>query len=252
MTARPKLIFIGTGEAFDEELPNTSILYDSGETRLLMDCGYSVPQQVWRQSGDPEFLQGIFISHHHADHAFGIPAVLTRMWETKRSTPLTLLGHEGTQVYIRNLMEMAYPTLLSRLGFPLEFMEVRAGDQVPFRELQLAFAQSVHSVTNYSLRISQGGKTICYSGDGSFSDATRELFRGCDVLIHESFAWERRVPSHASLKEVLEMAGAQNVKKYCLVHLQRDFKKKVGDLLRDLPQMSLNLLVPKPGEEMYV
>jgi ribonuclease BN (tRNA processing enzyme) len=247
-----KLTFIGTGEAFDEELPNTSILCDTGETRLLLDCGYSIPHQVWKQSTDPNFLHGIFLSHHHADHVFGIPALLTRMWETKRSGPLTIIGHKGTQTYIQHLMEMGYPTLLSRMPFPIEFMDVQAGEPASFRELGLSFAQSIHSVTNYSIRISYGGKTVCYSGDGSFSEATQALFRDCDFLIHESFHWERLVPLHASIKELLEMAQTQNVKTYCLIHLQRDFKKKVWDFLKDFQQGSLKLLVPKPGENAYL
>jgi ribonuclease BN (tRNA processing enzyme) len=252
MASNLKLTFIGTGEAFDEELPNTSILCDTGETRLLMDCGYSIPHQIWKQNPDPDFLHGIFLSHHHADHTFGLPAVITRMWETKRSTPLTIIGHTGTQEYVHKLMEIGYPTLLSRLEFPLKFIDVHAGDQIQFRELELSFAQSIHSVVNYSIRISYQGKTVCYSGDGSFSEATKALFKDCDFLIHESFSWERIVYLHASIRELLEMVREQNIKTYCLIHIQRDFKKKVWDFLRDFQQEPFKLLVPKPGESVYL
>ncbi len=41
-----KIIFLGVGEAFDENLPNNSQLVMSGKTNLLLDCGFTVPQQA--------------------------------------------------------------------------------------------------------------------------------------------------------------------------------------------------------------
>jgi hypothetical protein len=37
-----ELVFVGTGEALDPALPNTSLLY-RGPRALLLDCGYAVP-----------------------------------------------------------------------------------------------------------------------------------------------------------------------------------------------------------------
>jgi ribonuclease BN (tRNA processing enzyme) len=37
-----ELTFIGTGEATDPDLPNTSLLYRGART-VLLDCGTSVP-----------------------------------------------------------------------------------------------------------------------------------------------------------------------------------------------------------------
>ena len=38
---------LGCGEAFDETLPNTSLLVNTGALKMLLDCGYSVPQRFW-------------------------------------------------------------------------------------------------------------------------------------------------------------------------------------------------------------
>ena len=58
-----KINFLGVGEAFDNVLPNTSILVSSKKTNILLDCGYSVPQQYFKLSNNPNFLDAIYISH---------------------------------------------------------------------------------------------------------------------------------------------------------------------------------------------
>ena len=45
-------IILGCGEAFDETLPNTSLLVKSS-VLLLLDCGFSAASQVWQAAPDP-------------------------------------------------------------------------------------------------------------------------------------------------------------------------------------------------------
>ena len=47
LVASATVRFIGTGEAFNPHLPNTSVLY-SGRVKLLLDCGYGVPTRFGR------------------------------------------------------------------------------------------------------------------------------------------------------------------------------------------------------------
>lgn len=85
-----KIIFLGVGEAFDENYPNNSQLIATDKTKLLSDCGFTVPSQLWKYNPDPNFLDLINISHQHSDHFFGLPAVLLRMWEGGRERDLTI------------------------------------------------------------------------------------------------------------------------------------------------------------------
>ena len=89
-----EITVLGCGEAFDDALPNNSYLVRIGGSVLLLDCGYSIPPRLWHFEHDDSAVDLIYISHAHADHYFGLPAVLGRMWEQGRTMPLTILqGH---------------------------------------------------------------------------------------------------------------------------------------------------------------
>ncbi len=83
-----KVEFVGVGEAFDETLPNNSQILQWGDSRLLIDCGYSIPHAFWKHHPDSEYLDAIYISHRHADHYFGLPSILVRMAEDGRKKKL--------------------------------------------------------------------------------------------------------------------------------------------------------------------
>ena len=61
-----EITFLGVGEAFDERLPNTSILVQTGSedggVTLLLDCGYSVPPRFWELGLETDNLDGIWIA----------------------------------------------------------------------------------------------------------------------------------------------------------------------------------------------
>ena len=86
-----KIVFLGVGEAFDENYPNNSSLVLTDKTKLLLDCGFTVPSQVWKFNPDPSLLDAIYISHRHGDHFLGLPALFLRMWEGGRKRDLEVI-----------------------------------------------------------------------------------------------------------------------------------------------------------------
>lgn len=51
-----KIIFLGVGEAFDENIPNNSHLIISEKTKVLLDCGLTSAPQMWKFNSDPSYL----------------------------------------------------------------------------------------------------------------------------------------------------------------------------------------------------
>jgi ribonuclease BN (tRNA processing enzyme) len=244
-----KIVFLGVGEAFDETLPNNSHLILS-DTTLLLDCGYSAPGQIWKYSPDQSLIDGLYISHTHADHYFGIPALLTRMWEEKREKPLTIICPRGSRQIVEELIEYGYRGISNLYEFTIHYREADAEQSIGLNELELSFAPTEHPENNYAIKIHAGGHTVCYSGDGMFRKETEELYRNADLVIHEAYSPDKKIPNHACIADLIEMAKRNSVKCLALTHLQRDFRKReLKKLKEEIQNEDVNVLIPEPFEE---
>jgi len=235
---------IGCGEAFDERYPNTSVLA-SGPLTVLFDCGYSVPPALWQAGIGPGDIDLIYISHAHADHYFGLPPLLGRMWEDGRVKPLTILSQPAVLEQIRDLLDYGYRTLQKRFGYAIEY---RAAEPCEIAGVRFSFAPTNHSVTNLAVRAEAGGKSLFYSGDGMFTDASRALVTGADLAIHEAFQFEPS-PVHTDIPSLLAMADDQQVKRLGMVHVQRAVragqKERIEAAAAD---SSIDAILPLPGQ----
>ena len=247
----PELTFVGTGEAFDPSLPNTSLLYRGART-LLLDCGYGVPHALWRLSQDPNLLDGVYVTHLHADHSFGLPALFLWMREEGRTRPLQVFGGPGVARWLRKLLELGYPGAYAPdRCFSIVPVAVPPGSRLEWDGLEIRSARSDHPVRNSSVRITEGKLSFCYSGDGAPSAATRALYRGASVLVHECYAADQPVRGHATVDEVLKLGDECEVGTLCLLHIARRQKARVAEIVAAHHRRT-RVLIPAPGDRLPV
>ena len=67
-----KIKVIGCGNAFSAKNFNQSFLLEEDGRKLLIDCGYQVPQALRKAGEDFKEIDDIYISHLHADHIGGL------------------------------------------------------------------------------------------------------------------------------------------------------------------------------------
>lgn len=249
--ATPEVTFVGTGEACDPQLPNTSLLYRGGHV-ILLDCGYSVPAALWRVITDPNLIDAIYISHLHADHSFGLPGLLLWMREGGRERPLTIVGGPGLEPWLGRLLDLGYPgSFTESRAFPIEPVVADVGKQTRLGPVTLRTAQSDHSVRNLALRIEERGLSCCYSGDGAPTPETHALYRDADLLVHECWACGPGINSHAYVEQVLELAQQTRVAQLCLLHIGSDSRDAVAArIARGTGELSVS--IPAPGEVLPV
>jgi ribonuclease Z len=249
-----KVEFVGVGEAFDETLPNNSQVLQWGDSRILIDCGYSVPPAFWKRHPDPEYLDAIYISHRHADHYFGLPSVLVRLAEDRRTKKLTIFAAEGTKQTIVEMIDYAYLGILSKIKFEILFQEVSTDHPQEFKNSRFEFAVSSHPVKNYAIAVFADGSKYAYSGDGNFNEQTRHLYDSCSLLVHEAYTFgERKVPGHARVSEVVEMAVQQRVKRLALTHIQRNERKtKLDEIKEFVRNCGIDVIIPEPGDVLDI
>jgi ribonuclease Z len=118
------LVFLGTSASAPtaNRAPIALLLRRGGE-RLLFDCAEGTQRQLMRSSVGLPDLEQIFITHFHADHYLGLPGMLKTFSLRQREVPLTVYGPPG----LRDLFS-SLGRVFGKLSYPLELVEVRAGD----------------------------------------------------------------------------------------------------------------------------
>jgi len=255
-----KAVFIGTGEAFDENHPNNSHLVISGNRAIMLDCGDPSVHQLWRYQArnnlDFNFLDGVYITHNHSDHFFGLPALVSRMYEEKRTKPFTIFCANSIKKDIINIMQYAYQGMETPFGFLVSLNGIEPGETFDFKGLKLSFAETQHSKRNIAIKVSDGKQSICYSGDGTPTEKAIEMYRGSDLVIHEAYLYDEKVIGHGCIVDLIEMARKNNIAAIALTHLKRVYRRDIQGM-RELESVIAKenesgrprILLPNPLDE---
>jgi ribonuclease Z len=250
-----KVIFLGTGEAFDENIPNNSHLVITEKTKLLLDCGLTAAPQMWKFNPDQSFLDIIYISHWHADHYFGLPGLLLRMWEggeEGRTRPVTIISKKGFKDQFKKLMDLAYAGFQDKFNFKIEIIEVEENEEINFNDLKLSCVKTVHSGENFAVKIKDDKNVIAYSGDGS-PIAGSDFYKNLDLLILETYLYDKEIIGHSSIFSAIKFAEENNVRCLALTHINRDFRREeLPKIIDGITSDKVKIIIPEPLEEYEI
>ena len=252
-----RVTFVGVGEAFDETLPNTSLIVagrgPTGRASVLLDCGFTAAAAFFacpavaaseREAGP----DAVWISHFHGDHYFGLPYLLARLHESGRTRPLAVCGGPGTEGKLGAVLDMAYPNLRAKLRFALEPKSVSPGEAFFLAGFPAQAALAGHGAPCLALRLGVGEKALYYSGDGAPTVDSRELAKGCDVLVQEAYGIRAGVPGHGSVEEAVAFAREAGAATLAVVHVRRELRRERGEEIRRmLRDCGLAASLPGPG-----
>lgn len=252
-----QVTFLGVGESCDEDFPNTSLLIRKGDQpsgSLLLDCGFTVPPAFFARVDDPDALEAVWISHFHGDHFFGLPLLLLRLRDMGRRRPLSIVSQEGVEQVVGAALELAYPGFRESLGYELRFVVLKQGASADLFGLQWSAALNDHSQKDLALRLDNGSSALFYSGDGRPTEATLELARGCDLVVHEAYAVDGSTPGHSSVQECLAFARKAGSPRLALVHVQRGVRRSQAARIEEILQQAgdLRVVLPSPGESISI
>lgn len=257
--------FLGVGEAWDTRHYNTSMLLDDGKTSLLVDCGISSQIPMIRfleeEKNDLNYLDCIYFSHFHYDHAEGILPVLCVMakfdaapYLEPRKRPITIILPKGDGKRLVTSIKMHHTTVMEKFGYELKFVEVSPGDEIRFKSLKMRFSESRHSRKTLAVRIESGGKSFAYGGDGAPTKGSLKLYDGVDLLVHDAYSLKKsKALSHGTIPKLLDLAKKINMGKLALVHINRHERKdKMDKILKAISERGLKerVFIPEDGDEI--
>lgn len=100
-----QVTILGCGSAMPTTLQNPPSQLVSMNGKLFMiDCGEGTQLQMRKFKTRMSKLQGLFISHLHGDHFFGLPGLITTLSMLGRTSDLDIYAHEGISLMLKPLL----------------------------------------------------------------------------------------------------------------------------------------------------
>ncbi|PSP46720.1 MBL fold metallo-hydrolase [Halobacteriales archaeon QH_6_66_25] len=217
-----KLTFLGTGSAMPTgERFQTGLLLESGEDRLLVDCGSGVLHRLARTGTGYEGADTLLLTHHHLDHVSDLPVLLKARWLAGEDS-LTVAGPPGTRDLVEGLLDV-HEYMQDRLE--LSIREIDPGEGFSLAGFDVRSMETRHSMQCLAYRFVPAGAegpAFVFSGDSEAFEELIEFAGGAAVFVHDcSFPDDVDVSNHptpSSLGETLAGADAEIGRVY-LSHL---------------------------------
>jgi ribonuclease BN (tRNA processing enzyme) len=216
-----KLTILGAGTCipYPDHSPAGHLVEIDGNM-ILLDAGPGTIVRLAERGVSYRDLSYIVLTHLHADHALDLLTFLqannaTPGW--KRTEPVILVGPRGTEEWLSRLFDLFDGTAPE--GFALEIHEMGA-ETLAFQTWHLQTEPTGHTPTSVAYRVSDGRKSLVYTGDAANTQGIARLARDADLLLIECSlpdGWQ--TPDHLTPRQVGEVAGRANVRRVVLTHL---------------------------------
>ena len=153
-----------------------------------------------------------------------------------RKAPLNLRGPPGFKQVFERFRECTNtPSVF--FTFPLTVDEIQFGKRIG----NIETCRTDHSIPTLAFRISDGGKSICYSADTIYCPEVVEFAKNADLLVHEAtFLGDQESIAELTRHSTAKMAGIvgkeTKAKRLALFHIpppndrrESEFRSEAGD-----------------------
>lgn len=214
-----KLVILGSAAIPDLSHDNVYMLLDSGDLKILIDCGGSPSSRVMRAGLNFTELDALIVTHHHPDHVYGVPSLLMNLWLLGRRGDFPIYGPQKALQIIQGMMGLyewdTWPDILR-----LNLREIALAPDtlvISDRVLSITASPVAHMIPAIGLRIAnqQTGKVLAYTGDTMRDPSVVHLARDADILIHEATG---QYYGHSTGADAARDALDANAKQLVLIH----------------------------------
>lgn len=230
------LTFIGSGDAFGSGGRLNTCLHVTGESvNFLIDCGASSLIGLKAQGVSRNDIQGIFITHFHADHFGGIPFfMLDAQFFAKRTTPLTIVGPPGLRNWYEGVMETAFPgSSQTPPQFALTLTELQPSQTKTIAGVTVTPFQAQHGNPGglcFSYRFEAEGRAVAYTGDTEWTDELLQAAAHTDLFVAEAYFFDKNVRFHLNLTTLIEKLPLIQPKRLILTHMSAEMLQRLPTL----------------------
>jgi ribonuclease Z len=230
-----RMTLLGVGTAVpDQDRENTHMVWEGPDGLLLIDAGGSTYQRLLRAGLDPLKLRGIFLTHSHADHINGLPALLFQLSLAGFQSHLPIFANVPTIDLTRRVID-AFG--LEGHQVQVDWIAVAGGQEVPLNAeaYRLRVADTVHPRPCLALRFEErtSGKALVYSADTEPCSSVQDLAAGAAVLIHEATTAEP-FAGHTTPRQAGTVAVKAGADRLVLVHFSPKWTMSAAQAIEEI------------------
>lgn len=225
-----KLNFLGTGNAFNPNMGNTSAYFIDNDDLFLIDCGESVYHAIMN-AGLLTNAKNIhlMITHTHSDHVGSLGTLVLYVYWVLGKTLKIILPVDAA--YIKNIK-----TLLDIFGCLQEMYEIKTPKDYDakysnFKTLRYIPTEHCPELDKaFGLIFKSKDDLTYYSGDTCSIDTLKTLLSGEKLLTVAYVDVGLNSPVHLSIVELIELIPKKDREKiYCMHTIDKEFDKLLLD-----------------------
>jgi ribonuclease BN (tRNA processing enzyme) len=230
-----RLTVVGCGDAFGSGgRGNACFWIESADVAVALDLGATALVGMRRLGLDPNRIGAVVLSHLHGDHFGGLPfLLLDGQYDGARAAPLTVIGPCGTAERLRCALEVLYPGA-SGLSwrFPFDVVDLPCGVPHRFAHLGIETTEVPHQsgAPSTGLRLTDGTRTLAYSGDTGWTENLIRLASGADLFLTECTYFDIRSASHLDFITLSANRGRLQTARIMLTHMGADVLSRLAEI----------------------
>jgi len=235
-SSESKIILLGTGNPNPDPYrfgPSLAIVVK--DTSYLIDFGAGITRRTYAAYSNfginplntSQLTKG-FLTHLHSDHIIGYPDLIFTPWVMGRSRPIEIYGPQGTQEMTDHIIKAFNQDIKERreglepangIGYKVKVNEIKP--EIIYEDENVnveAFPVNHGTLSSFGFRFITPDKNIVVSGDTAPFDDCLDYYKGCNILIHETYSskmfgklnpeWKRYHSSvHTSTYELADIAS---------------------------------------------
>jgi ribonuclease Z len=256
--------FLGTGGAFSAgRRTNTALVIESGEFRMLIETGPMIVEQLNRVGLRSSDVDHLFVSHAHGDHVLGFPMLALNRLQAPDA--LHVYAGVSTIASLRILSALTFSSLRpDQFSLLWHSLSEEGPDEMDLPmgvRLRTAVPDYPPGVPTLGARWEfREGPTLTFITDTRPGDASVELARGSDLLIHESSFSAILEPDanpgkhyHSTAAQAGAIARQAGCRRLALVHMGPEIGEHPDVLIEEARAgTDLEVIVPEDGQRVSV